>query len=72
MMVPGINRAGKKNEGVGEHVRVRSHLGRKPASGIADHGDPHRMKNAGTAVPGSSAGPFLERANSFESGDPAV
>jgi hypothetical protein len=72
MMVPEINRAGKKNEGVGEHVRVRSHFGQRPGGGIADHGDPHRMKNASTAVPGSSAGPFPERANSVENGDPAV
>jgi hypothetical protein len=71
-MSPGVDRAGKKNEGVGEHVRVRSHFGRKPAGGIADHGDPHRMKNAGTEAPGSSAGPFLEGANSVENGDPAV
>jgi hypothetical protein len=47
--MPGIIRAGREqgrpsgNEGVGEHVRTRFHLG-KDAGEIADLWDPHRTK----------------------------
>jgi hypothetical protein len=41
---PSINSGGTGNEGVGEHVRTRFHLGLKIAGEIAELRDPHRTK----------------------------
>jgi hypothetical protein len=40
----GRHSGGTGNEGVGEHVRTRFHLGRKIAGEIAELRDPHRTK----------------------------
>jgi hypothetical protein len=53
-----------RNEGVGEHVRVRSHRGKAPPVKLRTT-DPHRMKNANKATLGSSAGPFSAKSELF-------
>jgi hypothetical protein len=53
-------RAGDRNEGVGEHVRVKFHLGEGLPVKLRTT-DPHRMKNANKVMLGSSAGPSSEK-----------
>ena len=65
-VVPGA-KCRSVNEGVGEHVRTRSHL---RALGPGEIADPKIRTERRKLV--SSAGPVFERASSFEKCDPAV
>ena len=64
MMSPGGHRAGKLNEGVGEHVRGKSHVGERPPVKLRSKRSAP-IEEGRQAMPGSSAGPFLRTERSL-------